>query len=586
MIRIGLPLISFAAITVAGAAAYLWTNESGAKISAYEEMRKNIDQVENFSKLFNVELLKIHDGIILNYTTLNQYKPKIESIIEKIRKNPVLSSDQKLLFRFEYFATSRTMEISNVEAFKTVSSLYRNSEMNFAELSATILQDLATRPRLDGASADWLRRYVGISRDLRTWVAPPSKEGVEDAPQRRSVSNADEPTADGTDPMAQALAYGKQAVQLNDQIRAIIDDVFNQYYNDTYLSLLDHIDNRLGEFRSQATNRKIYLVTCVVLLCLMVLVAIALLVRALQHVREARSTLEDRVTERTRELTEKSEELERYKDQLEEQVDVRTNELNRKAQELVTALIKEQQYSKLQKDFVSMISHEFRTPVAIIDMAAQRILRKKPEKLELGAIEEFANGVRKNTRRLTGLIDRTLTSSKFREGQLEFKPAKLNLTKLLTDISAQHEKLGTGNAIHMLIDPDIPEITGDLPMLEQIFTNLIGNAVKYSPEKTPVVVRVRKEDDFIRVEVIDQGIGIPEKELSKLFQRYFRASNARVIAGTGLGLAIAKEMIELHGGRLQVTTSENKGSAFIAVLPISGPRTVEAEAAVEQSNVA
>jgi signal transduction histidine kinase len=586
MNRTVLSLISVPVFAIAGVAAYLWTNETGAKVGAYAEMRTNINKVEYYSKLLKLELLKIHDGVVLNYTTLNKYKPLIEEIIQRLKKNSALDSDQVLYFRFEDFISSRIAETTSVEAFKTVSSLYRNSETNFAEQSEAILQGFATRARLDAASSAWLRRYVKIARDLRNDTIVASTDVAEEMPQERSTAIDSKRIANMADPMEQALAHGERAIQLNNQIRVLINEMFSAYYDDTYLALLDHIDKRLEEYRSEAASRKTYLAACVVLLCLMVFIVIALLVRTLRQVRDAKIMLEDRVIERTRELTEKSDELKDYKDRLEEQVDARTKELNRKAQELVTALIKEQQYSNLQKDFVSMISHEFRTPVAIIDMAAQRILRKKPEALEPAAIEEFATGVRKNTRRLTGLIDRTLTSSKFREGHLEFTASKLNLTKLLGDICAQQRKFDTGNAIHTLIDPDIPEISGDPAMLEQVFSNLIGNAIKYSPEKTPVVVRVLKNDEFVRVEVIDQGIGIPEKELPKLFERYFRASNARVIAGTGLGLAITKEMIELHGGSLHVTTSEHKGSAFIAMLPIDGPRATGAEAAFEQSDVA
>jgi signal transduction histidine kinase len=209
-------------------------------------------------------------------------------------------------------------------------------------------------------------------------------------------------------------------------------------------------------------------------------------------------------------------------------------------------------------------------------MAAQRIMRKKAKTLDPGAIEDFADGIRKNTRRLTGLIDRTLTSSRFREGRLDFTPEQVALTELITQICTQQEKLHDGCTIHTLIEPDIPDIVADPAMIEQVFTNLIGNAAKYSPERTPVVVRVQRDDDFVRVDVIDQGIGIPASEMPKLFERYFRASNARVIAGTGLGLSITKEMIELHGGSLRVVTEENKGSAFMTRLPIAGPTEANA----------
>ena len=574
MSRIMFALLSFWLLIVGGVVAYFWTSESGAKIAAYEELRKTVSKIEHFSRLSKLELLKIHNGIVLNYTALARYEDEIRILIGEIRKNPAYNSDEMLYFRFEGFASARIAEDLSVESFKTISALLRNSQAKFAEESEAILLGLTVQPKLDALAVDWLRNYVALTIQLRSWITESHADNESDPPSVLA-------SLESASPMAQALAHGEQAQRLKDQLHEIIDEVFSQYYDDFYLSLLDYLDNRIATLSSEAATRKIYLKSAVILLCLMILLAIGLLLAALRRVREARASLEERVAERTRQLTDKSKELERYHSHLEEQVEARTVELDRKAQELAAALVKEKEYNKLQKDFVSMISHEFRTPVAIIDMAAQRILRKKAAGLPPEAFEEFATGIRKNTRRLTGLIDRTLTSSKFREGQLEFTPVKFSLTHLLTDICAQHEKLGPDHTIRTEIELGIPEITGDMPMLEQVFSNLVGNAIKYSPEKTPVVVRAARLHDTVRVDVIDQGIGIPMEELPKLFERYFRASNARVIAGTGLGLAIAKEMIEMHGGTLQVATDENKGSTFTITLPIERQR-VEASAATEE----
>ena len=181
MIRLVLPLISVPVIAIAGVAAYFSTSETGAKVSAYEEMRNNVSKVEHYSKLLKFELLKIHDGVTLNYTALNQYKPDIESTIRKIRKSSAFDSDQMLFFRFEDFASSRIAENSNVETFKTISSLYRNSETNFAVQSDAILEELANRRTLDDASRNWLRRYVTLSRELQRWAAADVE--VPEAPQ-------------------------------------------------------------------------------------------------------------------------------------------------------------------------------------------------------------------------------------------------------------------------------------------------------------------------------------------------------------------------------------------------------------------
>lgn len=565
-------------IIAAGIATSFWKGKIEEKVLSYERFRNKINEIEHYSKLSKLELLKIHNRIVLNFTEISLYAQKADDLIAEIRESALLDADETLYFKFENFAAGRLDENASINTFKAASALHQNAQSNFAEQSIAVLEDLASRPRLDAEGATWLRAYADLERKLQSPIPETDEVGEEiSADVRRAAARA--ASIENLTPMAQSLASGRQAIRMNGQIRRAIDDVFSAYHKEDYLSLLRYVDSQLAHLASEAQTRKLYLAACIAFLCITVLAAIALLLRALGQLRHAKATLEERVAERTRALLQKSSELETHKEHLEEEVQTRTRELNRKAQELLSALIKEQQYSKLQKDFVSMISHEFRTPVAIIDMAAQRLTRKKSKTLDSGALEEFADGIRKNTRRLTGLIDRTLTSSRFREGRLDFTPEQISLTELITQICAQQEKLHDGCTIHTLIDPDIPDIIADHAMIEQIFTNLIGNAAKYSPEKTPVVVRVQREEDFVRVDVIDQGIGIPDSELPKLFERYFRASNARVIAGTGLGLSITKEMIELHGGSLRVVTEENKGSAFMTLLPIAGP----AEAGIEEA---
>jgi signal transduction histidine kinase len=540
-----------------------------------------VNEIEHYSKMSKLELLKIQHGIVLHYGTVSDYVRRIESLIAVIRSSPVIVTDTSgTYFELESFIQSRLTENASIERFKSVAALLRNAETNYTEQSRALLREIAKTQRVDDAMTLWIRRYLEIEDASRVGNA------LSGIPRNALASAADTDIGiawEKATPGDEAIAHGHQTIAMGDQLRDIVDDIFSEHTKDDYLNLLKRIDTQIKLHGEALRVKKIYFAGSIALLCVLVLVVMGMLIHAMRQLSEAKFELEARVDARTRELSTKSDELERYRDELEQQVNERTRQLHVKAQDLVTALIKEQHASRLQKDFVSMISHEFRTPVAIIDMAAQRILRKKQALLDGNAVEEFANGVRRNVQRLTGLIDRTLTLSKFDEGKIDLSPQRFDLAHLLDTICVQQRKLDPSTPIHIQVEPELPSIVGDMQLLEQVFTNLIGNAVKYSPDKSAVVVRAGHEEGQVRVEVIDQGIGIPEKETSKLFERYFRASNARVIAGTGLGLSITKEMVELHNGSLRVVTAEGKGSAFIVTLPVEGPNSNQA---IERGNVA
>ena len=581
MKRLALYAVAFSGVAVAGSAAYVSVQDSGGKLEAYETLRQQVNEIEHYSKMSKLELLKIQQGVVLNYGAVSEYEGRIEKLIAIVRNSPAIVSDTSgAYFELESFIQSRLAENASIERFKSVAALLRNAETNYTEQSRALLQDIAKTQRLDDAMTRWIRRYIEIGEASR--IGNVSANILKN--ELASAVDTDIGTAwERATPGDEAVGYGIQTIVMGDQLRKIVDDIFSEYYKDDYLNLLKGIDTQIKLHGEAVRTKKVYFAGSIALLCVLVLVVMGMFIHAMRQLRDAKVELEVRVDARTRELSTKSDELERYRDELEQQVNERTRQLHVKAQDLVTALIKAQQASKLQKDFVSMISHEFRTPVAIIDMAAQRILRKKQALLDGNAIEEFANGVRRNVQRLTGLIDRTLTLSKFEEGKIDLSPQSFDLAHLLDTICIQQRKLDPETPIHIQFEPDLPSIVGDRQMLEQVFTNLIGNAVKYSPDNTAVVVRASRQEGQVRVEVIDQGIGIPEKEMSKLFERYFRASNARVIAGTGLGLSITKEMVALHNGSLRVVTAEGKGSAFIVTLPMEGPNSSQA---MERGNVA
>ena len=259
-------------------------------------------------------------------------------------------------------------------------------------------------------------------------------------------------------------------------------------------------------------------------------------------------------------------ELKLAESQLKAKVEGATRELHEKSKRLEEALEKEKELNLLQRQFVSMASHEFRTPLSIIDGTAQRIQRsldKKPKEY----IEEKVEKIRKSVTRLTGLIESTLSADKLESGKTSFSRNDINISELLEGVCDGQRDILPDHAINVTChDRNLVSFV-DESLVEQVFTNLLSNAVKYSPNGGAVDVLISSEGAWIEIVFRDYGVGIPADELGNLFQRFYRSRTSAGIVGTGLGLYLVKQFIELHEGKISVQSEEGKGSTFIVRLP-------------------
>ena len=266
-------------------------------------------------------------------------------------------------------------------------------------------------------------------------------------------------------------------------------------------------------------------------------------------------------------------ELENHKSFLELEIANRTEEVNQKALALEVSLEKEKEYSQLQKQFISMISHEYRTPLTIIDGVSQRLIRMK-NKLTADDIEKRATTVRRTVQKMIDMIDITLATSSIEEGKVVIVLGNLDIKALLFEISDNHRELSPDYTFSMDLNSIKTPICADRRLIEQVFNNLFSNAIKYSPNKREISIRGQQYDERIEVSVIDHGIGIPENEIDKIFTRFFRANTAKGMSGTGLGLSLCKTFVDLHHGKIYLTSEEGKGSTFTVSLPIEQPETL------------
>lgn len=266
-----------------------------------------------------------------------------------------------------------------------------------------------------------------------------------------------------------------------------------------------------------------------------------------------------------RDVTEQKEtelELETYRVHLEELVAQRTSALTE-------ALEKEKQAAQQQMTFISMVSHEFRTPLTIIDGNAQ-IIQKRGSTLEPDVLARRASTIRAAVDRLVTLIETILSANTLESGRLEMTRSACDLISIIRDVCLERLGVSPNHKIKVDVQKGLPRMMLDCKMIHQIMVNLVSNAIKYSPNGGVVEVKAYQEGDMVVVHVTDNGVGIPESELPKIFSRYFRASTSGGIPGTGLGLSLVKQFVELHNGMIGIDSAAGAGTTITVKLPING----------------
>jgi PAS domain S-box-containing protein len=276
-------------------------------------------------------------------------------------------------------------------------------------------------------------------------------------------------------------------------------------------------------------------------------------------------------------------ELIRNRDELEKTVRQRTAEIAAQAAALEEALQKEKNINAMQRQFVAMTSHEFRTPLAIIDGAAQRIQRKKGE-VETTFLSEKTQQIRAAVARMVDLMESFLSAGRIDTGKIELSLVDCSVHKLIEQAIKRQKLSSQHHRFDAEIDALPPVIRCDALAISQVLTNLLSNAVKYAPRAPDITIRGWEEDGFVFLSVKDEGVGIDAEDVPKLFQPYFRARTSTGIAGTGIGLSLVKQIATLHDGDIFVESERGKGTCFTLVLPVQGPAVPDkTDAAPEMS---
>lgn len=230
--------------------------------------------------------------------------------------------------------------------------------------------------------------------------------------------------------------------------------------------------------------------------------------------------------------------------------------------QLNTSLESERALREEQADFMRVVSHEFRTPLAIIRNAVDMIGLVGDRSHE--ATKERLSGIGEALDRLFSLIDRFMSNDR----ENGFQPESMPMASLIADVQLHFEMGGRSERLHFQTEHEAASIFVDPGMMATIVINLIDNALKYSPERQPVYIDFWVEVGFFNIRVRDHGIGIPKNELPKIGRRFYRASNTKAATGTGLGLYASRKLLAYHGGTLELLANEGRGTVALLRVPL------------------
>ncbi|PTY05698.1 hypothetical protein DB347_15140 [Opitutaceae bacterium EW11] len=242
---------------------------------------------------------------------------------------------------------------------------------------------------------------------------------------------------------------------------------------------------------------------------------------------------------------------------------------DRKRLEVETAamLEKERQVSEMKTRFISVTSHEFRTPMSAM-LGSVDLLRNHFDQLTPAKRSELLSRISSSIARMTDMLDDVLTLSRMDAKRTEVRPGRVEIRALMESLVEEIRDGDRGShPLALATDAEVGTVMTDANLLRHIVSNLLSNAVRYSPAGVPVSIRVAAQGERIQITVTDQGIGIPPEDRARIFEPFERGSNVGNIKGTGLGLNIVKRMTELLGGTIAIEDAQPRGSRFIVVLP-------------------
>ena len=229
-------------------------------------------------------------------------------------------------------------------------------------------------------------------------------------------------------------------------------------------------------------------------------------------------------------------------------------------------LQQEQQYNNLQSDFISILSHELKNPIHVINNSVNIVRRKIENNLHI--VDKYLTNITSSTARMDTLLNKTAEYASFDPASVEIKSQKLSIYELIiAEIDRFHalyptREFSIGSSLAV-----IPNIIADRDFCEQILQNIISNAVKYSPDDRPINFLFSVDEQMVTLQIQDHGRGIPKEDLAKIGQKFYRASNSGDVSGTGMGVYLVQSLMLAMRGRFQIQSREGAGTVITLAFP-------------------
>lgn len=225
--------------------------------------------------------------------------------------------------------------------------------------------------------------------------------------------------------------------------------------------------------------------------------------------------------------------------------------------------------NRAKSEFVSIVSHEFRTPLTGIQGFSEMM---RDEDLTLEEMREYAGDINKDSQRLNRMINEMLDLDRMESGRMTIHPERIDFNAVVDDVADRVRPNAPNHTLTLDLQPDLPHLHADRDRMTQVTSNLLNNAVKYSPTGGRITMTTRADGEQLRFDVRDEGLGIPRDALETIFERYSRVDSqaTKDIQGTGLGLPIVRQIVQLHGGKVWAESELGRGSVFHVVLPLAG----------------
>ena len=288
-----------------------------------------------------------------------------------------------------------------------------------------------------------------------------------------------------------------------------------------------------------------------------------------------RKKIEQNILEQQKELEKMATDMRRLNTQLEAKVEERTvilkealQKLERSQLELSEALDKEKQLSEIKGRFVSMASHEFRTPLSTV-LSSASLLSKYTTTEEQDKRNRHVEKIKNSVKHLNDILEDFLSLGKLNEGKVEVQNTKFDLKAFMEDTIDEMKGLLKKDQYFIFQHEGTNTVCSDRKLLKNIIFNLTTNAIKFSDEGAPLELRSKITNDTMQVTIKDKGIGISEDDLGHLYSSFYRGRNAMNIQGTGLGLHIVKRYVELLSGTIELKSKLGEGSTFCITIPIT-----------------